>query len=209
MTHSHHRLLGVSRASRPIRWLVVIAFLALAALATHRIWLPALGGYLVQAEPPAHSDIIVVLAGDFTGNRILTSGDLVRRGFAPKALVSGPAGAYGQHECDLAIPFATRHGFPESYFIPMPHDARSTTAEAEVIIPELRRRHARKIELVTSSYHTRRAWKAFRSQAQDLEFHMVEAPDRDFTPGGWWKTRDGRKVFLNEWMKTVATWVGM
>ncbi len=61
--------------------------------------------------------MIVVLAGDFSGNRILTAGDLVRRGFAPKALVSGPSGEYGLHETDLAIPFAVRHGYPESYFI--------------------------------------------------------------------------------------------
>ncbi len=56
--------------------------------------------------------MIVVLAGDFSGNRILAAGDLVRRGFASKALVSGTSGEYGMHESDLAIPFAVRHGYP-------------------------------------------------------------------------------------------------
>ena len=84
---------------------------------TSHFWLAALGRYLVRAEPPAHADMIVVLAGDFSGNRILT-----RRRFGPPRLRSQSAGertigAYGLHETDLAIPFAVRHGYPESYFI--------------------------------------------------------------------------------------------
>ena len=191
------------------RWLLVIAALVVIALATSRLWLSMLGAFLVSSEPPAQADIIVVLAGDFSGNRVLTAGALVRQGFAPQALVSGPAGAYGQHESELAIPYAVRHGFPESYFVSFPNEARSTAAEADAVIAEMRRRGARRIDLVTSDYHSRRAGRIFRSKAHDLEFHIVAAPDRDFTPNAWWKTRDGRKVFLMEWMKTFATWLGI
>jgi uncharacterized SAM-binding protein YcdF (DUF218 family) len=150
-----------------------------------------------------------VLAGDFSGNRILTAADLVRRGFAPQALVSGPSGVYGLYESDLAIQFAVRHGFPESYFIPLPHDARSTREEAVDVLPVLKQRNVRRVDIVTSDYHTRRAGNIFRAQAPGLEIHMVAAPDQYFTPNGWWKNREGRKTFLLEWMKTVATWVGM
>jgi uncharacterized SAM-binding protein YcdF (DUF218 family) len=153
--------------------------------------------------------MIVVLAGDFMGNRIITAGNLVRQGIAPKALVDGPSEIYGQYESDLAIPFAVRHGYPESYFVALPNDARSTAAEASVVIDELRRLHAHRIDLVTSNYHTRRAGRIFRAAAPDLEFHVVSAPDPNFTPDGWWKTRDGRKTFAFEWIKTVTTWLGM
>jgi hypothetical protein len=51
------------------------------------------------------------------GNRILTAGDLVRQGLAPKALISGPSEIYGQFESDLAIPFAVRRGYPASDFV--------------------------------------------------------------------------------------------
>ena len=179
------------------------------AAATYRIWLAALGGYLVRAEPPAPADMIVVLAGDFTGNRILRGGELVKQGFSKQALISGPSGAYGLHESDLAIQFAVRRGYPESYFIPLPNDARSTVMEAKTVIAELRRRQARKIDIVTSNFHTRRAGNIFRSQAPDLEIHMIAAADPYFTPDSWWRDRDARKVFLLEWMKTVATWFGM
>ncbi len=130
---------------------------------TSHFWLAALGQYLVRAESPAHADMIVVLAGDFSGNRILAAGDLVRRGFAPKALVSGPSGEYGLHETDLAIPFAVRHGYPESYFIPLPNDDLSTKDEAADVLAALTKRHARRIDIVTSDYHTRRAGNIYRA----------------------------------------------
>lgn len=186
--------------------MVVIA--AAVAITSH-LWLSALGGYLVRAERPAHADMIVVLAGDSSGNRILTAGELVRRGFASKALVSGPSGQYGLHETDLAIPFAVRHGYPESYFIPLPNDDRSTRDEAADVLVALRQQRVHSIDVVTSDYHTHRAGNIYRAQAPNLEIHMVAAPDVYFTPDGWWKSREGRKTFLLEWMKTVATWIGM
>jgi uncharacterized SAM-binding protein YcdF (DUF218 family) len=176
---------------------------------TSRFWLAALGEYLVRASPPVHADMIVVLAGDFSGNRILTAADLVRRGLASKALVSGPSGAYGLHESDLAIQFTTAHGIPPSYFIPFPNNGRSTKSEADVILPQLRSWHVHTVDIVTSNYHTRRAGNIYRAKAPDLDIHMVSAPDEFFTPDGWWKNRDGQKTFLLEWMKTVATWIGM
>jgi uncharacterized SAM-binding protein YcdF (DUF218 family) len=163
----------------------------------------------VRAEPPVHADAIVVLGGDFSGSRILTAGDLVRRGFASKALVSGPSGEYGLHETDLAIPFAVRHGYPESYFVPLPNDSRSTRDEADDVIAALNKRNAHSVEIVTSDYHTRRAGNIYRAKAPGLEIHMVAAPDSNFTPDGWWKNREGRKTFLLEWTKTVANWFGM
>jgi uncharacterized SAM-binding protein YcdF (DUF218 family) len=153
--------------------------------------------------------MIVVLAGDFSGNRILTAADLVRRGFAPKALVSGTSGEYGLHETDLAIPFAVRHGYPESYFVPFPNDGHSTREEASDVLAALHQRNVHRIDIVTSDYHTRRAGNIYRALAPGLEIHLVAAPDVYFSADGWWKNREGRKTFLQEWLKTVATWFGM
>ena len=192
-----------------LRWFLLAALVCLVVFVTHAYWLGALGGHLVHAEAPVPADIVVVLAGDFLGNRILTAADLVRRGMVPKALVSGPGGAYGMYESDLAIAFAVRHGFPATYFLGFPNDAMSTAAEADAVIPELRKLHARKIEIVTSNFHTRRAGNIYRSRAPDLEFHVVASSDPYFSPDGWWKNREGRKTCLVEWEKTVATWFGM
>ena len=78
----------------------------------------ALGGYLVDAGPPAQAGMIVVLAGDHYGGRILKAAELVRQGVAPKVLVSGPENCcFGVYESELAIAFAVRHGYPDSYFV--------------------------------------------------------------------------------------------
>ncbi|MGI8742793.1 MAG: YdcF family protein [Bryobacteraceae bacterium] len=174
---------------------------------TSRLWLTGLGNYLVDAGPPAHAELVVVLAGDSRGNRILKAAELVKNGYAPLALVSGPDDCcFGLHESDLAIPFAVKHGYPPSYFLAFPHNAHSTLEEEQLIVPELRRRGVHSIDLVTSNYHTHRAGRIFQSFATDFKVYVVAAPDPFFTPDTWWKTREGKKTFLQEWAKTIARW---
>jgi uncharacterized SAM-binding protein YcdF (DUF218 family) len=199
----------VGSVRRRSSWLLVAAVLLLVLFLTNRFWMAALGGFLVHAEPPAPAEMIVVLAGDFHGNRILTAAKLIQLGIAPLALISGPADYYGLYESDLAIPFAVRHGYPASYFVALPNESRSTVSEAEVVLAELRRRNIHKIDIVTSNFHTRRSASIYRARAHDLEIHVVSAPDQYFTPDGWWKNRDARKIFVVEWLKTFATWLGM
>jgi uncharacterized SAM-binding protein YcdF (DUF218 family) len=191
-----------------LKWSIVTAALAI-FLAAHPVWLGALGSFLVSAEEPVRADLAVVLGGDGYGNRILKAAELVREGFVPGALVSGPAGLYGLHECDLAIPFAVKKGYPESWFIRFPIVAHSTKEEAAAIIPELRRRGVREFLLVTSDYHTRRAAAIYRSLAPDHEMRAIAAPDEFFRADSWWYTRQGRKQFLLEWLKTIAGWLGL
>ncbi len=186
-----------------------LAGCVLLAAIFHTAILSALGSYLVSAGAPQKSDIALVLAGDASGNRIVTAASLVRDGYAPVALISGPAGMYGHHESDLAIPFAEKAGFPESYFIAVPNEGRSTKEEARAILPEIRQRGAKTVLLVTSNYHTRRAGRIYRELAPDLRFNVVAAPDENFSVDGWWKNREGRKTFAIEWMKTVAEWIGL
>ena len=171
--------------------------------------LTALGSYLVNAEPPRKADISFVLAGDSSGNRILKAADLVRQGYTSKVMVSGPAGNYGWHECDLAIPFAEKAGYPASYFLHFEHNSHSTMEEARLAVAELRRIGVKQVMVVTSDYHTRRTAKIFRAVASDLTFNVVAAPDDYFTASGWWHSREGRKTFMFEWMKTVAEWIGL
>ena len=179
-------------------------------LLTSRLWLTALGNYLVEAGPAAHADIVVVLAGDYSGRRILKAAELIKGGLAPQALVSGPSNCcYGQVESDLAIAFAVKHGYPESYFIAFPNPGLSTREEVALLLPELRKRNVHTVDVVTSSYHTHRSGLIYRALAPDLDIHMVAATDRYFAPDGWWKTREGKKTFIQEWTKTIASWFGL
>lgn len=171
------------------------------------VWLGWIGGYLVEAQAPHKADMALVLAGDGRGNRILTAAELVKQGYVPRVLVSGPDGNYGMHECDLAIPFAVKAGYPEGYFVHFENTARSTEDEAAQAAVVLRRMGVHQLLLVTSNFHTRRAAGMFRAAMPDLSVTIVSSPDPYFSPDGWWKNREGQKTALYEWMKTVASWV--
>jgi uncharacterized SAM-binding protein YcdF (DUF218 family) len=175
-------------------------------LVFHTAALTALGAYLEQDSPPAKADVAFVLAGDSYGRRILKAGDLIRQGYVPQAVISGPGGDYGFHECDLAIPFAVKAGYPASYFLAFPIEAHSTHEESEAAAAELHKLGVKRVLLITSNYHTRRAGKLFRAAAPDIEFIVVGASDEHFRADGWWRDREAQKIFVYEWLKTVAGW---
>jgi uncharacterized SAM-binding protein YcdF (DUF218 family) len=163
-----------------------------------------MGEMLVAAEPPQKADMELVLGGDFTGGRILKACELIRSGYAPRAIVSGGGSVYGSHESILAIAYAATRGCPADYFIPVPFPATSTFDEAQQVILLVRRTGAHKILIVTSPSHTARAGRVFRRLAPDLDVHTVACIDSKWNKGYWWKTREGRKVWLLETAKTVA-----
>ena len=187
--------------------------LAAGAILSRSLWLPVLGYALVHDDGPAKADIAVVLAGDYVGHRIEKAAELIREGYVPAALISGPAGFYGLHESDYAIAYALRQGFPAQWFVALPHSALSTAEEAGVVLAELRRRNVRSFLLVTSDYHTARARRIFlaaeRAMGGGPAMRTVAAPDEYFRPDSWWRNRQGQKTAFFEWTKTFATAVGM
>jgi uncharacterized SAM-binding protein YcdF (DUF218 family) len=193
--------------------LLLAAALCILLFLARSLWLAALGYALIHDDGPAKADIAVVLAGDSYGHRIVKAGELVRAGFVPAVLVSGPAGEYGLHETDLAIPFAVRQGFPAEWFVAFPNEALSTKEEALVILQELRRRNVKSFLLVTSDYHSARAGRIYRSTERATGggpgFRVVTVSDEFFHPDSWWRTRQGQKTAFFEWSKTFATIVGL
>jgi uncharacterized SAM-binding protein YcdF (DUF218 family) len=167
----------------------------------------SLGAILTENESPRPADIIVVIGGDDSGNRILKAAEMVRSGYAPKILVSGVGGIYGHHETDLAIDFAVAHGYPRGEFVPFYYAAVSTRDEAKADIAQIRRLGVRKYILVTSDFHTARARRTFRRESAGLEMSVVAAPDKDWDSGKWWKTREGRKLWFSEFVKTIADYL--
>lgn len=151
--------------------------------------------------------MIVAIGGDYDGSRILTAADLVRQGYAPKVLVSGSGTMYGYHECDLAINMAVQQGYPRNEFIAFRYPALSTVDEARADIAEMRKLGVYRYLLVTSVYHTARAGRIFRREGPGLEEHTIAAPNRYWTNGQWWKSREGRKLWFFEAVKTVADYL--
>jgi len=162
----------------------------------------------VENDKPEKADAAVVLGGDEFGTRILKAAQLATAGYAPYVLVSGPHKLLG-HESDYMIEYARRQGYPTSLFRPLPHELNSTRAESEMIDHYLRSHNVKKVLLVTSNYHTARAARLMRKFSPQLKVIVVAASDPAFTPDGWWKTREGQKMFAYEWLKTIAVAVGI
>lgn len=187
--------------------------LAVVLFLSGSLWLPWIGKALIHNDGPAKADIAVVLAGDMYGHRVLKGADLVRKGFVPVVLVSGPGPNYGMYESDLAIAFAVSKGNPQAWFIPLPSAALSTRDEAALIVPELQRRNVHSFLLVTSDFHTARARRIWRETSRrlgaNLDMRTVAAPDEFFRAGSWWRFRQAQKIVFIEWSKTIATVFGM
>ena len=188
--------------------IVVCCLAALLFAFSDRILL-GFGSMLANAEAPRPADLIVVLGGDFSGNRILRAAELERQGFAPKVLSSGGRPVYGTLESELAIDFAVRHGFERSGFIASSYPALSTRDEAKAIVSMLRRFGVHRCLVVTTVWHTARALRIFRREAKDLNITMVAAPDPYWINGRWWTNREGRKEWLLEVSKTIADFFGI
>ena len=177
------------------------------------LWLPVVGRALVVDDGPAKADLAVVLGGDLSGGRIAAAGELIRKGYVPAALISGPDGLYDRHESDFEIAYAVRLGYPAKWFIPLPHEAHSTRDEAVVVLKDLHRRGVHSILLVTSDFHTRRAARIFRAaeraQDADIAIRSVAVHGKAFQPDSWWKSREGREVAFLEWTKTISGAFGL
>lgn len=198
----------MTAGTRRVLWAAPVVLLA-AIVAFYPYLLRAAGRFLNSSEPPAPADAVVVLAGDAHGNRIMKGCDLVRQGYAPIALVSGPSGNYGYHESELAIAFAVKQGCRPEWFAAVPNQCKSTRDEAVMFNSELRRRGVRQYLLVTSTYHTRRAGRLFRTEIPGLGVRVVAARDVEFDPDTWWHSREARKIFVFEWIKTVTEQFGV
>ena len=193
--------------------LFALAVLFAILVLTRTFWLAALGRALVHDEGPGKAEMAVVLGGDYWGNRILAAANLVRAGYVPAVLVSGPPGFYGERECDAAIQFAVRQGYPAQWFIPAAHDAFNTRDEATVLLEYMRQHNVHSFVLVTSDYHTARARRLFVAAEHRMgggpDMRVVAAPDQFFHADSWWRDREGRKIFFMEWLKTITGPLGI
>jgi uncharacterized SAM-binding protein YcdF (DUF218 family) len=187
--------------------LVLLAFTLLALLLAIIRWQATLayfGNYLIYSEPTQTADLIVVLAGNFYGSRVLKSAELVSHGYAPKVLISGTP-YQGRPEGELAITFLAKQGYRTDYFESFGHHARSTIEEAIALRPELVRRGVKRVILITSSYHSRRASVVMRLICSDIHFFSVPAPDPHYNADRWWQDKSSRRLFFAEWSKIIGS----
>lgn len=119
---------------------------------------------LVENVP--HSADAIVLLGGGTQDRVPLAAALFKSGVAPIMIVTGAG------DCLENKQFLMRRGVPEDA-ITVEGESRNTNENAENTIRLLRAQRARRVVLVTTWYHSRRALATFQFYGPDLNFISV------------------------------------
>jgi uncharacterized SAM-binding protein YcdF (DUF218 family) len=193
------------------RLLFLIFFLCLIFLvyfARHPL-LRMAGSFWIVDEGPVASDAIVILGDDnYNGDRATRAAGLLKAGWAPRIVASGRglrsyASIAELEEHDLAD-----RGVPMTAIVRFAHRAEDTKDEAAAIGQLISGRGWKRVIVVTSNFHTRRArYICERSFPPGTVLRVVAASDSDFDPDDWWRTRTGIKIFAHELVgMVVAMW---
>jgi uncharacterized SAM-binding protein YcdF (DUF218 family) len=176
--------------------LVVCAVLYLARVPLLRL----AGEFWVVDEPPETSDVIVVLSGDnYDAERATRAASLFKSGMAPRVLATGRALRSYATTTDLMKRDLVEHGVPADAIVPFTHKADDTQDEASAVSEFVAAHGWKKILLVTSNYHTRRSQYIYEHKLPSSDQLLtVAAPDSEYDPNYWWRTRTGVKIFFHE-----------
>ena len=160
-------------------------------------------GRFLIVNQPVRSDVILVLAGD-TERRPQRGLELLRDNYAPRLILDVPAAArvFEWSELDLAQKYIG--GLAEAQAITIcPIHGLSTRTEAQDASQCLERAGARRVLLVTSEFHSRRALSIFQKKAPNHTYSVAAAADPNEFGAQWWRHRQWAKVNVDEWTRLI------
>jgi uncharacterized SAM-binding protein YcdF (DUF218 family) len=158
------------------------------------------GEFWIVDDAPEASDVIIVLSGDnYDAVRAARAAALFRAGLAPHVVATGRALRSYASTTELMKRDLVDHGVPAAAIIPLTHHADDTREEAEAVSEFVASHKWEKILLVTSNYHTRRSEYIYeRTLPPGTQLRVISAPDMEYDPQSWWRTREGLKLFFHE-----------
>ena len=165
--------------------------------------LVASSGRFLVVDRPRKSDIIVVLAGE-TDRRPKRGLELLNQGYAPRLVLDVPAEAkiYQWMQTELAQQYV--QGLPQAKLITIcPIYGFSTREEAREAGRCLKSVGGRRVLLVTSDYHTRRALSTFSWEAANHDYSVAAVFDPREFGIAWWRHREWAKTNFNAWVRLL------
>jgi uncharacterized SAM-binding protein YcdF (DUF218 family) len=203
-----------------LTWRQIVFPVVLLSLVTlflsYEYLLRQIGHFLVFEQTPQKSDVIVVLNGRDT-ERCLAAVDLYNRGYSKLVLMArGPI----QPGCDEfrkrvgsdwnSKIFFQRAieamGIPDRSFKLIGDGATSTFDEANVAKRFVNQNDYKSILLVTSKWHSKRAYLTFKSVfTDDSEIRIITHPSKydTFNPDGWWKDEVDAETVFREYVRLI------
>ncbi len=199
MINPHARKKEQMRRAKLIS-LIIVALVIIQLVAFRQTILNALGEHLIFQQPtPQQADVIVILGNwDDTIVRVRAGADLYKAGVAKAIFVPRMEQMGGAEEIKkMGI------NIPEN-----PQEVTSTWDEAQEVGNLIDHRGYKSVILVTSKYHSRRAYLIFKDALKG-KATVISAPSPYDTsdPDLWWKReKDAKKVFMEYQKLLVYYW---
>ena len=210
----------VARRLRTALRRTIVALLLAAPIGA--LWLFVYGGRFLQHEDPLQKvDAIFVLAGSRL-ERPLEAVDLYHEGYAPlivlspgrpesaERMVRGKGIAFPA-DSELVRDVMVQLGVPASAIIATDGYVDNTAEEANLLRAMVQAHGWRRVMIVTSKYHTRRAGFAFRRGLEGTGatalIHATRYDPSD--PAHWWRYRPDVRFVGSEWQKLFLYRLGL
>jgi uncharacterized SAM-binding protein YcdF (DUF218 family) len=170
--------------------------------------------HLIQQDEPQKVEAMVVLSGN-AFERGYEAYDLFMKGYAPKIIC--PGGNLqpdflvlndSVYESDLTKKSILRQHVADSIVITL-HQGASTAEEAVAVLKYCKENHIKKIMVVTTLFHTRRAGHVYHKlfDKEGIQVIMRGAHCYMYDENHWWQNEYGMIGLNNEYMKTLYYWL--
>ncbi len=191
---------------------ILLVLLAAAYVFRARLLTGAADFLVVDTHPLQPADLIFVLNGEYD-SRTLRASQLYQQGYAPqivmahsKALLAEKLGVVAS-ETDVAVAVMEKLGVPSDRIVILPagEGVTSTYDEALALRQYAEGHSIRRILLVTSAFHTRRAAWIIHKELSGLPvtLEVAAAPYGGFDATDWWHSEDGLITVNNEYIKLL------
>ena len=180
------------------KWLlrvVLVLFTLLVLLAASALLYPQ--KFLCVDSGPVRADVMVVLGGG-SHDRPERAAELFKERIAPRILVSGLG------DCTIYRRSLIQAGVP-AQAIQMEDRSRTTRENAILAVNLLRHQGARRVIIVTSWYHSRRALACFEHYGPEIQFYSCPSYFADTRPD-WVRHGLSHRVYL-EYPKLLGYWM--
>ncbi|MFZ0419965.1 MAG: YdcF family protein [Candidatus Sulfotelmatobacter sp.] len=184
--------------ARKYLWLVFFALLA-----GLLVVLAAKAGNFLIIDAPQPSDAILVLAGE-TDKRPQRALELLSQGYGKRIVLDVPNNAklYEFTQIELAQKYI--QDLPQAASVSIcPIDGLSTKDESKDAEKCLQREGARRVLIVTSDFHTRRALDVFQREFPGHDYSVAAAHNDEGFGSRWWTHRQWAKTFVDEWLRLI------
>lgn len=187
-------------------WLVCCILIIVILVLSRENYLPVFGKFLVVQDELRPADVAIVLGGE--EERIMYAVKLYRKNMVKFIVVTDGQFSQEQTIAGWMSRKAVRAGIPAERILLEPK-AQHTYQHPIFVKPILQEHGFTSAIVVSSPYHMRRSKMLFDRAFRKSGISLIYSPVAHswFSTDRWWKSQDGRRIVLGEYIKlAVNVW---